>query len=133
MAELWRALRALKALQAQDEREMRADAACDVPAVPDAARDAPELPVPSQDEQPIEPEPRANPGEMAPAPPAGALPAARSEARPARPEHAPCPDASVGAPETTQECATMRHLCATSAPPSPGGRRPLRGGDVPGS
>jgi hypothetical protein len=109
MAELWRALKALKALQAQaqDEREMR--------------EVAPEPPAPPQDEQPIEPEAREDPGEIAPAPPSGALPAACSGARPARPESAPCRHAGIRAPETTQECATMRHSCATHAPPSPSG------------
>ena len=100
-AELWRALRALKALQAQ------------------AAQDeehAPELPAPSQDELPIEPEARADPDETAPAPPADEPQAACSEDRPAPTSHAPSSHACVRAPEVTQKCAIMRHLCAINAP-----------------
>jgi hypothetical protein len=104
MAELWRALRALKALQAQMRHEM-----CD----------APELPAPPQDEQPIEPEARANPGEIEPAPQADE-PRCSTAACPAPPIDAPCAQPCVRAHEATQKCATMRHLCATHAPPSAG-------------
>ena len=107
-AELWRALRALKALQAQTAREEPEDEVCG----------APELPAPALREKPSEPEARADPGETAPAPPTDEPQAACSEARPAPPENAPCPHACVPAPEMTQKCAIMRHLCATSAPPS---------------
>ena len=60
LAELWRALRLLKALQAEAAREVGAPAL--VPTV---------LPAPHLDitgEKPIEPEARANPGEIAPVP-----------------------------------------------------------------
>jgi hypothetical protein len=106
MAELWRALRALKALQAEAP-----DEAC-------ASReDAPAPPAPPQDAPPIEPEARENPGEIAPAPPADE-PRCSSAACPAPPDEAPCRPACVRAHEATQKCATMRHLCATYAPPS---------------
>jgi hypothetical protein len=57
MAELWRALCALKALQAESPDEMR-----------EVHEDAPALPAPPQDAPPIEPEARENPGEIEPAP-----------------------------------------------------------------
>jgi hypothetical protein len=122
MAELWRALRALKALQAQ-----MADEVCDAA---DEACDAPEpLPLPQADAdgeavglaeaalcgQPSEPEARANPGEIAPAPPAAEPETStRPDTERAGPSTHPC----VPALEATQKCATMRHLCATHAPPS---------------
>jgi hypothetical protein len=105
MAELWRALRALKALQAEAPDEMR--------------EDAPAPPAPPQDAPPIEPEARENPGEIEPAPPADE-PRCSSAACPPPAGHAPCAHPCVRAHEATQECATMRHSCATYAPPSAG-------------
>jgi hypothetical protein len=75
------------------------------------------LPAPPQDAPPIEPEARADAGEIAPAPPADE-PRCSSAACPAPPESAPCAHPCVRAHEATQKCATMRHLCATHAPPS---------------
>jgi hypothetical protein len=89
MAELWRALRALKALQAEAARlqEMReaepdmlpgpqpdAGAGSDVVATPAASALA-------QEKRPIEPEARGNPAEIASPPPAG-----EPEKHPARPD-----------------------------------------------
>jgi hypothetical protein len=113
MAELWRALRALKALQAEAP-----DEAC-------ARReDAPAPPAPPQDAPPIEPEARENPGEIEPAP--ADEPPCSLTVYPAPPGEVPSTHACVPASEVTQTCATMRHLCATSAPPSAGPLEPAR-------
>ena len=136
MAELWRALRALKALQAET-----ADEVCEMREVPEeVCAGADLLPAPPQDAQPIEPEARGNPGEIAPAPAADEpqdvadLPdaerlspeAAPSEpARPGPADHVPPAHACERTPTATQPCATvaqkcvtMAQKCATYAPPS---------------
>jgi hypothetical protein len=129
MAELWRALRALKALQAQaaDEvpedspEQVREDMPDPLP-LPQAEADAEAVPVPAQAApqshgNPIEPEVPENPGEIASASTADES-RCSAVASPARPHVPPSTHPCVPALEATQKCATMRHLCATYAPPS---------------
>jgi hypothetical protein len=78
----------------------------------------PDLPAPTEEEIPIEPEAGGNPGETAPEPHAADQPGC-SSACPAPTSHAPT-HACIQARQATQTCATMRHLCATHAPPSAG-------------
>jgi hypothetical protein len=123
LAELWRALRTLKALQAERAAPVH-------PAIEAA---------PDVQEKPIEPEARGNPREIAPPPAAngprvsggagGPVPVTLSapHATPIEPESRrnlgePAPDPAAGAcvraHRATQTCAIMRHSCAILASPS---------------
>jgi hypothetical protein len=93
-------------------------------AAQDEACGAPELSAPSQDELPIEPKARANPGEIAPAP--GRRTPVFLDGLPCPAKRSPSTHACVPAPEVTQKCTTMRHLCDTYAPPLAGPREPGR-------
>jgi hypothetical protein len=127
MAELWRALRALKALQAQTASgracEDAPDEVCEgtpdlLPGLQaDGADGEVVAPAPAVlCEQPIEPEAGGNPGETVPEPLAADAPhapaqpdAERGEGQAAPTSHAPCTHPCVRAPKAMQKCATMRH------------------------
>jgi hypothetical protein len=119
MAELWRALRALQALQAAGPREDAPDEVCEDAPEPHEVCDAPEPPALPQHEQPIEPEASGNPGQNAPAPSADE-PQDSGLACPTPPSNAPCAHPCDRAAPASQKCAIMRHLCATHAPPLAG-------------
>ena len=98
LAELWRALRTLKALQAEahagEVREPKRGCACSMELAPD--QDAEDQP----DANPIEPEGRANPGESEPAPAAN---------EPAQPPGRPAP-APASEPDPLPVVALARCL-----------------------
>jgi hypothetical protein len=104
LAELWRALRLLKALQAEEPR------------VRDAA---PEQPAPTP-ELPNEPEGRRIAGPSSPLPIAAEPEACLATARPAAPPFAPGACACAPAREATQKCDIMAQKCVTNAPPLAG-------------
>jgi hypothetical protein len=97
-----RAPRALKALQVQPMDET--PEVCDAPNEPGA----PELAAPAPDEQPIEPEPRKNPGETAPA--AAADQPRRASGSPPR-----APPWRNDAPPWRRNAPLMRHSCGIIA------------------
>ena len=96
LAELWRALRLLKALQAEQARAPEERAVAPAPALP-----APES---SAREEPIEPEAQGNPERMAPAPAAH------------EPEAAPKARADGAVPGKPVDAAPGRHVPARPHP-----------------
>jgi hypothetical protein len=137
MAELWRALRALKALQAQaqaceDAPDEVGEHAPDLPALrekpiePEDRRNPgdimPAPAPPAQNAQPDEPEDPRNPGDIVPLPPAGEPEARQPDAGRVDPEAAAPPSdvpcmPCVRAHAAAQKRAAMAQKCAIDAPP----------------
>jgi hypothetical protein len=133
MAELWRALRALKALQAEAPDQAGEDAPhelCEgapdlLPGPQAAGADGEVVPAPAapaRHAQPIEPEGRRNPGEIVTLPSADEPEARQPDAGRADPEAAAPPDDGPCAPcvrtqGATQKCAAMAQKCVIDASP----------------
>jgi hypothetical protein len=133
MAELWRALRALKALQAEAPDQAGEDAPhelCEgapdlLPGSQAAGADGEFVPAPAapaRHAQPIEPEGRGNPGEIVTLPSADEPEARQPDAGRADPEAAAPPGDGPCAPRVrahgaTQKCAAMAQKCVIDASP----------------